>query len=241
MSVKEKIPAGETVLTCPLCLSENVRHICHDTIRFESERDYYRCIECDLIFVPPDQLLTPVEEKVRYDQHENDPDDPRYLAFLSQLANPMLESIPPQSTGLDFGSGPGPAMQKLFGPFGHSVRLYDPLYNRDPSVFLQTFDFIITSETMEHVSNPRRELLRCWNCLKEGGIFGMMTLRHSPAIDFQNWHYRMDDTHVCFYSDITVQYITTLLHARASFLSERVVLLHKEFGQKNNYKRSPVR
>lgn len=231
MSVQDEQPSGKISFLCPLCLSVDVGHVCHEAIRFESERDYYRCMGCDLIFVPPNQLLTPQEEKHRYDQHENDPDDSRYLAFLSQLANPVLELVPPQSVGLDFGSGPGPAMQHLFEPLGHLVRLYDPLYHPDQRVFSQTFDFIVASETAEHLSNPRQEFLRCWKSLKEGGIFGIMTLRHSPAIQFESWHYRMDDTHVCFYSDITFQYIAALLNAKLDIVSDRVVILFKESNQ----------
>ena len=30
-------------------------------------------------------------EKARYDQHRNDPSDPRYRQFLSRLANPVIE------------------------------------------------------------------------------------------------------------------------------------------------------
>ena len=221
------IPFSGDFPVCPLCLSTDTKPICHDTKRFESPREYFRCLSCDLIFVPPDQHLTPKEEKLRYDQHENDPSDPRYRTFLRKLADPVLNAIPPDSCGLDFGCGPGSAMPRLFGHDGHRIRLYDPLYFPDQTAFQETYDFIVCSETAEHLSDPRREFLRCWGILKEGGVFGLMTLRHDPSIDFDHWHYRMDDTHVCFYSDRTIHTIARLLKATVQIVSNRVVLFHK--------------
>ena len=216
-------------LPCPLCRQScNDGHlILSDSTRFKTVKDYYQCSRCSLIFIPKSQHLEPGEEKSRYDQHENSPLDSNYRQFLSQLSEPVLNVITPNSKGLDFGSGPGPALHLLFEEQGHSMHLYDPIYQPDTSVLCQTYDFIVSSETFEHFSDPADEIWGCWARLREGGCMGVMTLRYSSDLDFSQWHYRMDDTHVCFYMDATFKWIAWQLGANITWISNRVVLLHK--------------
>lgn len=171
------------------------------------QRDYYQCDVCKLVFVPPGQRLAPETELKRYQLHENDPDDPRYRKFLSRLFIPMNERIKPASKGLDFGSGPGPTLSVMFEEAGHAVRLFDIFFENDPSVFEEEYDFITSSETVEHLYNPLRELDRLWDCLKPGGWLGVMTGLVTDPQSFADWHYKNDDTHVIFFSVKTFEWL----------------------------------
>lgn len=212
---------------CVLCGSEKTEWIYRDETRMDYKRDYYKCKECSLIFVPPDQRLSADEEKSRYEMHENDPKDPRYRKFLSRMFTPMAERLEPESYGLDFGSGPGPTLNLMFEEEGHTVRIYDPFYAPDRSVFNEQYDFITTTETAEHLFDPLMELDRLWSCLKPGGYFGVMTKRHQGAEHFKNWHYKNDDTHVVFYHKDTFRWLGKRWDSGPEFLRSDVVIFQK--------------
>jgi hypothetical protein len=52
--------------------------------------------------VSPAEHLDPGEERARYDEHENDPHDPAYRAFLERVAAPLAERLEPGARGLDY-------------------------------------------------------------------------------------------------------------------------------------------
>ena len=188
---------------------------------------YLECIRCGLYFVNPEERLPPEEEKLRYDLHENDPADPDYRNFLSQLFEPLNERLPARSTGLDFGSGPGPTLHLMFEKAGHSMNIFDPFYDHDPSVFDNIYDFITMTETAEHLFYPREEFEKLWNILKPGGYLGVMTMLLLEPEKFAEWHYRKDDTHVTFYQKKTFEWLAGHLNADLHILSDRVIILEK--------------
>ena len=139
---------------CPLCHGTSINEAYHRDTR----RNFYACMTCQLVFVPPEQFLTAEAEKAAYDHHQNSPDDGAYRQFLSRLFIPMQQKLPPGSQGLDFGSGPGPTLSIMFEEAGHTVSLYDYFYANDRSVLQQSYDFITTSEVVEHLHQPKYEL-----------------------------------------------------------------------------------
>lgn len=207
---------------CVLCTSSRTSHFHH-----HENYDYLRCTDCNLIFVKPGQRLPPSEEKKRYDLHENDPDDPHYRAFLSQLFKPLSEKLQPDSFGLDFGSGPGPTLNVMFEEAGHTMNIYDPFYANNPAVFEHQYDFITTTETAEHLFNPQMEFEKLWTCLKSGGYLGIMTKLVPAADQFEDWHYMRDDTHVTFYSKETFLWMARNWRAEVEFHGDRVIIFHK--------------
>lgn len=212
---------------CALCGSDQTIHFHTDDTRMDYMRDYYHCENCYLKFVPPGQRLSAEEEVARYDMHENDPNDPRYRKFLSRMFDPISEKIEPNSYGLDFGSGPGPTLSVMLEEVGHTVRLFDPFYANDASVFDEKYDFITTTETAEHLFNPLMELDRLWDCLKPGGYLGVMTKRAGTLEEFKTWHYKNDDTHVVFYHEKTFEWLSERWGATLEFHGSDVVIFEK--------------
>jgi SAM-dependent methyltransferase len=208
---------------CPLCGSADTRWLCRDRWR-----DYFRCTVCELISVPAAQFVSAAEEKARYDQHRNSPDDPGYRAFLSRLLNPMLERLRPGSHGLDFGSGPGPTLSLMFIEAGHTMAIYDPFYAPDASVLERQYDFVTASEVVEHLRRPRQDLDRMWACVKPGGILGLMTsLVPAPEAFRPDWRYARDLTHVCFYSSATCAWLAAQWRADFEIHGADAALLQK--------------
>jgi 2-polyprenyl-3-methyl-5-hydroxy-6-metoxy-1,4-benzoquinol methylase len=207
---------------CPLC------HSHHLDVFYQDKRDYYQCLICYLVFVAKHQKLTLKNEKAIYDQHNNSPDDPHYRQFLSRLMNPVLKAIKPQSSGLDFGSGPGPTLAIMFAEQGHSVKNYDIFYADDKNVFNTQYDFICATEVAEHLSYPKEELAQLWACLKDNGILALMTKRVISKEAFAQWHYKNDQTHICFFSVKTFQWLADNWQAEVSFPEKDVVLFKKK-------------
>lgn len=188
---------------------------------------YYSCKECMLYFAAPQQRLKPSVEKSRYDQHENHPEDRNYRLFLNQLFLPLVSLLPEKSIGLDYGSGPGPTLNLMFEEAGHTVTIYDPFYADNPQRLTQKYDFITVSETAEHFFNPREEFDLLWSLLRPNGYLGIMTLMLQVPEQFEQWHYRKDDTHVAFYQRETFCWLADNLNARPQFHGDRVCIMRK--------------
>lgn len=218
MSLSLKI----TDTICPLCSSKNLQNY------YEGQgRNYILCNQCDLVFVPKEQLPSLVVEKTKYDQHQNSPQDSGYRAFLSKLFTPIQKFIEPKSYGLDFGSGPGPTLSKMFEEAGYHMDIYDIFYAPNQEVFTKQYDFITTTEVIEHLHNPKQELTRLTSMLREGGTLGIMTAFRPKQEYFASWYYKNDPTHVRFFTPKTFEYIAKMLDMEIVYMADGVVILGK--------------
>ncbi len=207
---------------CPLCASEAA-----EAFFTVAERDYYRCPNCALRFLDPALWPERQAEHAHYRLHDNNPDDPRYRAFLSRLADPFLEVLPPGLSGLDYGCGPGPALAMMLREAGHEVALYDPLFEPDTQVLETTYDFVTCSETAEHFHDPPREFARLDALLRPGGWLGLMTMFQNDDVGFATWHYRRDPTHVVFYREETMHWIAARYGWECTIPRPNVALMRK--------------
>jgi len=179
------------------------------------------------VFVPQQFHLSPGDEREVYDQHRNSPDDPGYRQFLSRLADPLLERLAPNSCGLDFGSGPGPTLSVMLAEQGHRMTLYDLYYAPNEEALADRYDFVTSTEVVEHLAAPGRELMRLWALLKPGGWLGIMTKLVSDQGAFGSWHYKNDPTHISFFSAETFEHLAQRWGTRAEFLGKDVILMNK--------------
>ena len=209
-------------IACPLCKSTNSSKFYKDKFR-----EYLCCASCDFVFVPKAYHLSKTEEKLRYDTHNNNPYDDRYRGFLSQLLKPLLERIPEKSSGLDFGSGPGPTLSLMLEEYGHTMELYDKFYADNDSVFDKKYDFITATEVLEHLSEPMEEISRLSGILSNQGYLAVMTQILTSQIDFSSWYYKNDPSHIGFFTKKSLNFLASYLNIEVSFVSERVVFFKK--------------
>ena len=206
---------------CPLCSAPSV------PFHRDRSREYMRCPACSLVYVPPVHHPGPGEEKRRYDQHRNDPGDPGYRAFLALLIDVVAPLLPPGAEGIDYGSGPGPTVSVMLGERGFDVVNYDPFYAPDAGALERVYDFLISTETVEHFHDPGAEWERMISLVRGGGLVGVMTDLIKDGRDFSGWRYKDDPTHVCFYSERTMRWIAERHGLGVSFHGERVVVFRK--------------
>lgn len=210
-------------LACPLCHTKTFDRFAHD-----KRRDYMRCPNCLLVFVPESMHLTAEQEKAEYDKHQNTLDDKGYLNFLSRTYEPLIKQLTPKLAGLDFGCGPAPALAEELKKHGHSVALYDRYYFPDDAVLSQHYDFITCTEVIEHLAKPEQTLNQLKHLLKPNGILAIMTKRVIDQYRFQNWHYKNDPTHICFYSEHTFAWIAQHWVFELEIIDQDVVFLHNK-------------
>ncbi len=211
------------MLICPLCHGQTAEEFHRDR-----SRAYFRCPLCRLIFADPSSRLSPAEERRRYEQHENDPQDPRYREFLSRLVEPLAERLgqPPQE-GLDFGCGPGPTLSLMMQERGHRMAVYDPFFAPDAATLTRTYNFITCTETFEHFHTPHREWALLSGLLRPGGWLGIMTKLARDRDSFAQWHYIRDPTHVSFFSRATFRYLAERDRLQLEFVGDDVILMKK--------------
>ena len=225
MTTLPKSKAEKRTLNCPLCLGIN-EHFYNDEIRGWS---YLKCRDCELVWKDAKHQLSEAEEKAHYSKHLNGPKDAEYRKFLSQLWEPLKVALQPGAKGLDYGSGPGPTLHLMAREDGFTCDHFDPLFHPDASVLKKKYDFITCSETAEHFQRPAEEFERLAGLLKQGGLLGIMTSMQTPEMDFANWHYRIDPTHVTFYSEATFRKVAELYNIELTdVFNQKVVLLKKK-------------
>ena len=222
MAENGSAPQMMTMHECPLCRNAIALPFYED-----KRRTWLRCPECWLISVPPQFHLRPEEEKSHYDLHQNSPDDMAYRRFLNRLFEPVSLRLAASSSGLDFGSGPGPTLSVMFEEAGHAMTIYDQFYAPERSVLHLTYDFVTASEVVEHFRDPAAELERLWECVRRGGMFGLMTKLARDAEAFASWHYKNDPTHISFFSRETFVWLAAKWDAKLEFFGNDVALLTK--------------
>lgn len=195
---KNKIgPKRSRVIPCPIC-----QNVACDPYFQNAKHFFLRCPHCITVFRHPENYLTATAEKLRYEKHQNNVEDPGYQRFVAPLVEAVITSFSCNENGLDYGAGKGPVAAKLLEARGYSISLYDPFFHPDIKVLTNTYDFIICCEVIEHFHHPMLEFKRLLSLLKPNGkLFCMTDFLPDELHQFASWHYKNDPTHVVFYSE----------------------------------------
>lgn len=190
-------------MQCPLCNNTKVRFF--DT---DNNREYHKCSQCALIFVPPHQLLSQKDERDRYDKHDNSYANCGYRGYLQGKIDDIQNLGIDLSKGsiLDFGAGKEAVMTTLLNEHSYNATAYDPLYGFN-DLSLAPFSLIIMNEVIEHLYTPEKILTKVVSLLDKESYLYINTEFTNPIKDFSKWWYRSDPTHVHFYAEETFSYI----------------------------------
>jgi cyclopropane fatty-acyl-phospholipid synthase-like methyltransferase len=90
---------------------------------------------------------------------------------------------------------------------GFEMEIYDSFYETDKSVLSKKFDFIVSTEVVEHLSKPLEAFEKLFSMLKDNGVLAVMTQLYDDSIDFKTWYYKNDCTHICFFSMKTFDWL----------------------------------
>jgi hypothetical protein len=207
---------------CPLC--ENIKH---SEFSSDKHREYYQCNNCELIFVSPNQRPNPDVEKARYMEHRNDETNEGYVRFLSRIIEPLSTRVSDGASGLDYGCGPNPVLSLLLAKRNYKMSYFDPFFFNNRELLDQKYDFIVSTEVAEHMFDPQREFEFLFSRLTNNGTLALMTNLYTDKIDFDEWHYKNDTTHVCFYTEKSIKWISTYFNYKAEIILPDLIFFYK--------------
>ena len=205
-------------MKCPLCKTQTI-------IFFTSKKkEYYRCSNCFAVSLSRNCYLSTEQEKKRYQEHNNDIHDIRYQDFVKPIINAVKKTFGKTDYGLDFGCGTGPVITKLLRDLNYNIATFDPFFDNNLKVLRTSYNFIACCEVIEHFHNPVKEFQLLQSLLKPGGKLYCMTELYSENINFENWYYKNDDTHVIFYHQKTFDWIKEKLKFSKVSNSGRLII-----------------
>lgn len=208
-----------TSISCPLC-----HHNQPDSFHRDKRRDYLRCPECLLVFVPKHQHVSAADEKAIYDLHQNSLYDLGYRRFLSRLTVPLIKQLPKAASGLDFGCGPASALSAMLKDQGFQMSEYDPLYANNSNLLTRRYEFVTCTEVIEHFREPHTDIDRLFSLVNDGGQLGIMTKRVIDADAFSRWHYKNDLTHIAYFSVETLEWLAQKYRCQVEFYDRDVAI-----------------
>ncbi|WP_214454860.1 class I SAM-dependent methyltransferase [Aeromonas dhakensis] len=210
-----------TPLSCPLCCAADAYELP------VAGKLYHRCRACELVWLDAAEHLDPAREKAVYDGHDNQVDDPRYRHFLQRAFGEVQRRLPPPASGLDFGCGPGPALIAMGREAGYQMAGYDKFYADEPELLTRQYDFITSTEVIEHIATPSAVLETLWGCLKPGGLLVLQTQRVLGDERFRQWRYRHDPTHIVFFAEASFRALADRWQAQVEFPHADVAVFTK--------------
>jgi hypothetical protein len=206
---------------CPLCNSQG-------TVFYQyKKRLYYQCNTCSGIYA--DKSLWPNlnAEKLRYEQHINDVNDINYQRFVLPIVDAITNDFTVNDKGLDFGAGTGPVISKLLKDKSYSIAQYDPFFHNYPSLLTQEYNYIACCEVIEHFHTPYKEFTLLRKLLAPNGKLFCMTNIYNEGINFHDWYYKNDITHVFIYHENTIRWIKEEFGFTALNISDRLIIFDK--------------
>ena len=206
---------------CRLCNEKTI-----DFGKFQ-DREFVQCVVCQSVQVLPDYYLSVEAEKARYLLHDNDIRDPGYLDFVQPLLQKIKSEQNPQASGLDYGCGTGPIIAAELEKAGFNISLYDPYFKNDTELLRRHYEFIICCEVMEHFQNPNSSFSKLSSLLQPDGKLYCKTALYNSAINFKNWHYKNDSTHVFFYTEKSLKWIAEHLNFSLVTINPEVIIFTK--------------
>ncbi|MBI6120217.1 class I SAM-dependent methyltransferase [Salegentibacter maritimus] len=173
----------------------------------DKNREFVECTHCGSIQLLPEYYISKKAEEARYLTHNNDVENTGYQDFVKPITSRILQDFSPEDNGLDYGCGTGPVISIQLEKAGYKTTLYDPYFHPNKEALKSQYHFIICCEVMEHFYKPKEEFKTLASLLKPGGKLYCKTALYSDKIDFNNWYYKNDATHVFFYTEKSLKWI----------------------------------
>ena len=192
----------------------------------DEQHSFYNCPNCFGLSRDPKTFLSTTAEKARYLTHNNDVNDPGYQKFVAPLVDQVTQHFNADSSiGLDYGAGTGPVIAKLLEEKAYNIALYDPFFHPNKKVLDTQYNFIVCCEVMEHFYDPYSEFKKLRALLLAGGKLICKTDLYATDLDFGNWYYKNDPSHVFIYHRNTLSWIQEHFGFATLTLNNRTLVL----------------
>ena len=212
-------------MNCLICDTE-----CSEFTDKKSKINYFECSECQFVMKSPENFSDFSEQKERYNLHNNNEEDTGYQAYFQRFIDFLeLDSRPTIHKALDFGCGASLLLSKMLTNDGIPSDAYDPIYHPNEQFKEQSYDLIASVEVFEHLHDPKAVFAMLVEQLNSDGYLAIQTAFYQNNRDaFLQWHYRLDPTHVIFFSSRTFEVLADMFEMEICKCDEKnKVLLRK--------------
>lgn len=193
-------------MICHICTKS-----CESFVHKKTKLTYYHCNSCEYIFKSPEYYQDLELQKERYNLHENNEEDEGYRAYFQRFLNFVFSHVDEPKRALDFGCGRTALLATLLEEHGVRCDYYDPIYYPQNLKDTKKFDLIVSTEVFEHLHQPKEVLADLIMRLNKDGYLAIQTEFHTnDRIDFQNWWYPQDCTHIVFFRAKTFLQLSTI-------------------------------
>jgi len=203
---------------CPLC--NNIGKLFYKS----KKRLFYQCENCYGIFIDKDLKPNQEIEKSRYEKHQNNSQDEGYQNFVSPITSSILKSFTIKDIGLDFGSGKDSAISKILEDNKFNIKKYDPFFYNNLNLLKKKYNYIACCEVIEHFHNPKKEFTLLKELLAPKAKLYCMTSIYNETIDFANWWYKNDITHIFIYHKKTLKWIEKEFGFSDSVINKNLII-----------------
>lgn len=212
------------MMKCLICQGSNLQVW---DVSANPKRTYFKCEQCDYLFMDPEQRWSEEQEVERYRLHQNQVTD-GYLKFFEPLIVEIEKYRKPhQIKALDFGCGPEPVLAELLKQKSWKTTFYDPLFFPDQNVLKNKYDLVTSTEVWEHLYQPIAVLDQLQDLLSSSALLAVMTSSPPNQEEFSSWSYRRDMTHVGFFSEKAMKFIAQRYGWEILFSKSPYWMLHK--------------
>lgn len=196
--------------TCPIC-GRNTKPSVHPKTKII----YHHCSYCGYIQKDISAIPSPEAAVKKYLEHHNSLDNADYVSYLKAFIDQALWLFIGKNNpeGLDYGCGYEPVLKAILERDYHAlVTAYDPYFHDHRGYLDKRYDFIVSTEVFEHLSDPLADLRRLAGLLRDGGVIAIMTLFHPDDPNtFNDWWYIRDVTHIGFFRPETFKVMAKLV------------------------------
>jgi len=211
-------------LDCLVCGSKT-HLICDKEIKVT----YSVCNKCGFIYKDKEYHLDYDDEYREYNTHNNSFESVGYVKMFQEFIKKHINPLKISGKVLDYGSGPGPVLKELLKKKGLDVYDYDPFFNVNDEYLKYKYNLIISTEVIEHFSNPLEEFKHLVSILAKGGyIVVMTTFNNYSEEEFLKWRYRREASHISFFSIRTLEYIAKVTQLRVLNHNNRNVMVFQK-------------
>jgi SAM-dependent methyltransferase len=126
---------------------------------------------------------------------------------------------------LDYGSGSGRVLTRIFEEQGYPCRAYDPLYGIGDETAENRYDCIFLCEVIEHLRDLLQVVRHIDRLLKDTGYLVIRTELYQSADVFNTWWYIQDKTHINFFSMKTMAEFGRVIRREIFFTNNKNLII----------------
>lgn len=213
-----------TNMQCKVCKS--------DLITFEDTKfgiTYYQCKSCNFIFKGENYIPTPDDEVREYKLHDNTIENKGYVKMFNNFIDEAIDPFIKSGLTLDYGCGTGPVLSHLLKDKGFETKTYDKYFSHSSNYNEYKYDLITSTEVFEHFKNPLEDIKKITDLLKENGYLAVMThLQEKSSEEFLKWYYRLEGSHISFYSYKTFVEVAKIFNLEIVYFNDKNIIVFKK-------------